>query len=77
MSLIVLALAETVKLYLCLVVGNRGILSDTDFVAFLLNPVEKAKDIAVRLEGIKFGLVSYFALDVFVAEPQDSGEHLA
>ena len=77
MSLIVLALAETVKLYLCLVVGDRGVLRNADSVAFLLNRVEKAKDIAVRLEGIKFGLVSYFALDVFVAEPQDSGEHLA
>ena len=39
MLLIVLSLSDMVELDLCLVVGNRGVLGATDYVAFLINRV--------------------------------------
>ena len=76
MALTVSALAETVELELFLVVGYRGILRATNSVAFLLDRVDQDEDVAGRLEGIKVGPVSYLLSEVFVAAPQDGGEHL-
>ena len=47
-----------------------------DSVAFLLDRVEQDEDVYERLEGIEVGPVSYFLSEVFVAAPQDGGEHL-
>ena len=76
MATAVSALDETVELYLCLMVGNRGIFNASDFVALLTNHIEQAKGVAGRLEGIKVGSVFNLSSKVLVAAPQDVGEHL-
>ena len=70
-----LALDETVELDLCLMVGERDVLGATDSAALLLDGVEQAEGVSVRLEGIEVVPVSYLSSEVFVAAPQDGGEH--
>ena len=72
----ILTLDETLELDMCLLVEDRGVLGATDYSAFLLDRVEQAKGVSGRLERIEVGPVLYLALEVFVAAPQTSGEHL-
>ena len=77
MAATVLALFETVELDLCLMKDNRGVLSNLEYVAHLLNHSEKAEGVTGKIERIEVGLILYLASEVLVATPQDSRKYLA
>ena len=60
----VLTLAETVELYLRLMIGDGGVIDASYSIALLLNRVDQAEGVAGILEVIKVGLVSDLASDV-------------
>ena len=75
MSLTVSVLLEKIKLDLYLMVGNRGILGATEYVAFLLYSFDQARGVADRLKGIEVGPVLHLTSEVLVTAPQIVGEH--
>ena len=77
MATTVFALAETVELDLCLMVGNRSILGASESVALLLDRVDQSEGVPGRLKEIEVGLFLYLPLEVIIIEPEDSGDHLA
>ena len=69
-------LSKSIELDLSLIVGNRCVLGAPYSIPLLINCVEQAEGVAIRLEVIEVGPVFYLASEILVLSPQDGGGHI-